>query len=196
MNENGGAMAKGTGMLSTVRWIREHYGSDVHRRLLASLPRDVARAYGRTLATEWYPVHYVDAMQAALEEHHNGDVDAFRRAMIAQGRFIAEDNLSTVFRVLLIFVGSPSELFRTLGKFWNQYFQGIEVEVDETSVDEGRGVCTVHHLGGVRHLSPLVYGWTDYGFRKVGATEVEVEERAYERGQATADPLVFEISWR
>lgn len=196
VDSNGGARARGTGLLSINKWIAETYGPKVHRRLLKAVSPETAEALQNALPATWYPVEHTAEIWRALRDELPWDSSgAFEQAMTAQGEFIAQDNLSTVFRVLLIFVRGPEQMFKQLPKFWHQYFDGIEVELDESEIDQGKGVCTVHNLGRVEHLSPVAAGWIDFGLRKVGAEEVHVEEECYTDGATAGDPLRFHLSW-
>ncbi|MGD2114984.1 MAG: hypothetical protein PVG07_08025 [Acidobacteriota bacterium] len=195
-NEVAHAQAKGTGVMSSVRWIREAYGPEVLKEVHRSLSPEVAEIVKNPLAVQWYPVSVLDQLWLGLRTRvHAGNDPAFEQAMIEQGKFIAEDNLSTVFRVLLAFVGSPEQMFKTLPRLWAQYFDGIDVANDESAIAEKRGSTRVHGLGNLHYIAPVVAGWTELGFKKVGAKHVRVREESYQEGKVTADPLVFHVAW-
>lgn len=192
----GPARGKGTGLLGSVKWIREAYGRELYRELTRALSKPTAEALENALATEWYPVSITDELWETFRTlAHPDDAAAFERAMVEQGKFVAADNLNTVFRVMLIFVGSPEQMFTNFPRLWGQYFEGIRVENDESEVARGRGTTRVYGLGGLRHIAPVAAGWSEFGFRKVGATRVSVVEESWADGEPAADPLVFRTEW-
>lgn len=195
-NEVAQAQAKGTGVMSSVKWIRETYGPEVLQKVRRALSPETARVVDNPLAVQWYPVSVLDELWLGLRQHvHEGNEAAFERAMIEQGKFIADDNLSTVFRVLLSFMGTPEQMFRSFPRLWAQYFDGIDVENDDSEASAGHGNTRVHGLGGLHYVAPVVAGWTELGFKKVGAKHVQVHEESYREGTVAADPLVFHVSW-
>lgn len=142
------------------------------------------------------PVRHVDEVWTGLRNAaHPDDPKGFERNLRAMGRFIAEDNLSTVFRVILAFVGSPEQMVRSLPRLWGQYFEGVEVELDDSGLPEKRGNTVVRNLGDLHHVAPVACGWIDYGLTKVGAKRVQVWEERYREGATAADPLRFRLSW-
>ncbi len=189
-------MVRGAGLMSTSRWIRETYGEATFKELVRSLPPAAAEALASPRPTEWYPAPLVSEIYLAIRETaHPGDPRGFERALRDLGHFLAKDNLSAVFRVLVAFTPSPEEMFRKIGQFWAQYWQGVRVENDVSDLAAGRGVTRVYGLGDVQYLAPVACGWTEVGFQKVGAKHVRVRERAFAEGETAADPLVFEVSW-
>ena len=196
MGSNGHTLVKGTGVLSTVRWIRDVYGDTVFRTMLDRVSKETAKIMKTPMATDWYPARIIDEVWTVQSRTtHPDDPAGFETELISQGQFIAEDNLSSVMKVMLIFISSPEQMFHRLEKFWDSYFDGIGVHLDDSTLDDHKGVCEVTSLGGVRHIAPIACGWIAYGFSKVGAKDVEVSEKGYRSGQIAADPLRFEISW-
>ncbi len=190
------AKVRGAGIMSTSKWLREAYGDATYKEILRSLSPPAVEALRGALATEWYPAALVSEIYlTTLRIAHPGDPRGFARAMREHGRFLARDNLSTVFRVLIAFVPSPEEMFRGIDRFWAQYWQGTRVENDDSQLSEHRGTTRVYGLGEVQYVAPVACGWTEVGFQKVGAKYVRVREEAFEAGKTSADPLVFEVSW-
>jgi|GEM_PF-1313210 len=191
------AKAKGTGLMSSANWIRKTYGKETLDQIAAAISPEAAESLKLPLATEWYPVSHISEIWTAVGQvAHPGSSEAFTRSLRELGRFVASDNLSTVFRVLTALIGSPEQMFRSIERFWNQYFQGIQVDNDESALDHKRGVSRVHGLGEVSYLAPVACGWLELGFEKVGARHIRVVEEAFsERGEIAADPLVFRLSW-
>jgi len=196
MEANGEALVKGTGVLSAVRWLRDVHGETVYGKIFDKVSAETRAAMKTPMATEWYPARVIDEIwQTQNETTHPNDPAGFEQEMISQGQFIAEDNLSSVMKVMLIFVSSPEHLFGRLEKFWDAYFSGIGIELDGSQLDHHRGVCEITNLGTVHHIAPIACGWLSYGFRKVGAKDVDVLEQGYRAGRTAADPLRFQISW-
>ncbi len=191
------AKAKGTGLMSSANWIRKTYGKEAFEQVAAAISPAAAEAMRHPLATEWYPASVIsEAWTAVGRVAHPGDDPAFHRALRELGRFVASDNLSTVFRVMIALIGTPDQMFRTIERFWNQYFQGVHVDNDDAALDRKVGVSRVHGLGEVQYLAPVACGWLELGFEKVGAKRIQVVEEAFsERGEIAADPLVFRLTW-
>ena len=194
----GEAKAKGTGLMSSANWIRKTYGKETFDRIAAAISPEAAETLKQSQATEWYPLSHVSEIWSAVGEvAHPGDRDGFRRALGDLGRFVASDNLSAVFRVLIALIGTPEQMFRSIDRFWGQYFQGVRVDNDESELDARRGTSRVHGLGEVHYLAPVACGWLELGFEKVGARRIQVIEEAFSvRGEIAADPLVFRLDWQ
>jgi len=194
----GAAKAKGTGLMSSVSWIRTTYGKETLDQITAQLSPEAAETVKQPLATEWYPASQISELWSAVSQvAHPDDRDAFLRAMRELGRFVASDNLSTVFRVLIALIGTPEQMFRSIERFWGQYFQGVRVENDESELAAKRGTSRVYGLGEVEYMAPVACGWLELGFEKAGAKRIKVTEEAFsERGESSADPLVFRLTWQ
>jgi hypothetical protein len=192
------AKAKGTGLMSSANWIRKTYGKETFDRIAAAVSPEAAENLKLPLATEWYPASHLSEIWSAVGEiAHPGDRDAFVRALGELGRFVASDNLSTVFRVLIALIGTPEQMFRSIDRFWGQYFQGVRVDNDDAELAARKGTSRVHGLGEVQYLAPVACGWLELGFEKVGARRIKVVEEAFsERNEITADPLVFQLDWQ
>lgn len=191
------ARVRGAGLMSTNKWLRETYGPETLKEILKELSPAAAESLASPLATEWYPAGFVSEIYTTIQRvaHSDGKED-FGRVLRELGRFLASDNLSTVFRVLLAFVSSPQQMFQNIDRFWGQYFQGVRVENDVSEIDRGRGTTYVYGLGEIEYLAPVSCGWTELGFTKVGARDVRCEEDAFAAGKTAADPLIFRVSWR
>lgn len=188
---------RGAGLISSANWIKQAYGPATFKEVLASLPEAPTESLHDPQATEWYPATHLSAVWSAVRRiAHPDDPEGFERAMRELGRSMASDNLSTVFRVLLAFIASPEQMCQNLDRFWNQSFQGLRVENDESELELGRGTTRVYGAGAVHHLAPVACGWTEFGFEKAGAEEIQVLEEAYAEDETAADPLVFRMSWR
>jgi len=194
----GEAKAKGAGLMSSANWIRTTYGKETFDRIAAEISPEAAESLKRPLATEWYPASHISEIWSAVGRiAHPGDSDGFARALGELGRFVASDNLSTVFRVLIALIGTPEQMFRSVDRFWGQYFQGVRVDNDESELDARRGTSRVYGLGEVQYLAPVACAWLALGFEKVGARRIKVTEEAFsERGEIAADPLVFRLDWQ
>lgn len=195
---SGAAKAKGTGLMSSVIWIRETYGKETLAAIASDISPVAAASVKSPMATEWYPVSHISELWSGIGRiAHPGDPDGLARALRELGRFVASDNLSTVFRVLIALIGSPEQMFRSVDRFWGQYFQGVRVDNDESELASKRGTSRVYGLGEVSYLAPVACGWLELGLEKVGARHIQVTEDAFTNDRApSADPLVFRISWQ
>jgi len=190
-------MVKGTGLMSSANWIRKTYGEATFKEIVRSLSPAAVESLTSPSAAGWYPAAHISEIWRALERvAHPNDPASLARALRDQGHYIASDNLSTVFRVLLALIGSPEQMFQSSDRLWGQYFKGVRVEKDDSELQAKRGTTMIYGLAGVHHIAPVACGWTEAGYGKVGARNIKVHEEAYEQGETTAEPLVFVLSWQ
>lgn len=191
-----GTMVKGTGLMSSANWIRKTYGDATFKEIVRSLSPETVECVTNPSAAGWYPAGHISELWSAIERvAHPDDPEGLARALRDQGHYIASDNLSTVFRVLLALIGSPEQMFQSTDRLWSQYFQGVRVENDDSLLHEKQGTTLIYGLGEIRHIAPVACGWTEAGYSKVGAKNIQVYEEAYDKGETAADPLVFVLSW-
>jgi hypothetical protein len=145
------------------------------------------------LAASWYDVSQLATLWTKLAEVWGPDRARVEREFRAMGRFVAEDNLTTVYRMIFS-VLRPDNFVQRLPTLWHTYFAGLTVESREQG--RGRAATTVSGLGGLPYIACVAAGWQEYCFEKVGATSIQVTEAAWEAGRNQADPLRFAISWR
>jgi hypothetical protein len=188
------AKVKGTGFGSSVTFIKKSL-ADRWPELHASVSPAARTAGESVLASSWVDL-------ALLAEYYTGfarlkgggDRRMLEESFNGLGRFIAQDNLRTVYRFVLK-VLSPSQFLSLLPTLWNTYFQGLEVTVEE---EKGRkaGRCTVRGLDRLPYINVAAVGWMEYGFEITGAESHDIRERGWCDGRQTAAALVFDIRWQ
>jgi hypothetical protein len=184
---------KGAGIRSGLAWIAQQYGEPAREQLIAQLPvelRDLARA---PLAASWYPVALVDHIFVAVPRIAGRTDRAGIESIMKQlNAWIAEDNLTTLYKFLLAFL-TPERLTDRMPALFKTYYRGIDATVRRES--PLHAVCTVEGLGKCApYLAPSAAGWLEFAYRKVGA-RVRVTEESWQRGLDRADPLVFHVEW-
>lgn len=190
----GNPAAKGAGTKSWAEFIDRRFGAGTMNDLVATLPSTLRTIWPDVLPSAWYPARFTGLVWAALVERHGGrDRAATERMLVELGRYVAEDNLSNVYRFLLS-VMSPDRLLAMMPRLWGTYFDDIKVVTRE--IEPGRlGEVRVFGLGDVAYLGPVACGWLAFAYERAGARGVEVWEEGYRAGRTSGDPLVFMIRW-
>lgn len=168
---------KGAGLKSTVAHVSRQIGPEAWALHLSRLPDDIRRACERPLASEWYELESLfSSWSALIDARHGGDPRAGEPSLRGVGRFVAEDNLGTVYRAFLL-LAKADTIFAMLPRIWNTYFDGLDVAVYRDG--DGIGRCEVRGLGQLPWIAAVASGWIDFALRKAGADEAEVVERAW-----------------
>jgi hypothetical protein len=189
----GQAKVKGTGFGSSVSFIKTTLAGR-WPQLDASLSAAARAAGEKALASSWIDLRLLAEYYTGFARLSCGDD---RQALAATfnklGRFIAQDNLSTVYRFVLK-VLSPSQFLSLLPTLWDTYFHGLGIEVQEERARK-RGLCMVRGLEALPYINLAAVGWMEYGFEITGATHHDVTERCWREGRASSPILTFDISW-
>lgn len=163
---------KGSSIAARLRWLRLHHGEGGVDALSAKASPGLVEilAHGAKLAS-WYPIeHFVELCQAI--DRHFGDGDL---AMVKElGRYAAEANLTTVFR-LFFRVGTVNWTLSRASRLWRMHYntgQLLVREFPDTEVElEIRDFAIpsrVHCLS--------VQGWAERAAELTGAREVVLRE--------------------
>jgi hypothetical protein len=184
---------KGAGIRSGLEWLEKTYGRPALDKMIASLPGELRDAARAPLASSWYPIGLLAGIYTALPTFTPArDRVALERVAKDLNRYVAEANLSTLYRALLVLM-TPERLFSTLPRMWSLYFKGIEAQIVRDP-DGSRGTCRVHGLGQVPYLAPGAIGWLELAFKKVGGN-LQAHEEGWAKGRDRGDPLVFHLDW-
>lgn len=187
-------MAKGTGIRSSCDFIAARFGDETLAKIVGGLPADLREIWPELLSSVWYPARFHGALWSALAEEVIGPSQEARSRVFRElGRHVAEDNLSTVYRVL-ISLAWPDTLISMLPRLWRMYFDHVQVEVKRERGAK-HGQVTVSGLGEVPYLSPVACGWLELAYAKVGARDFEVVELEWQEGHIASDRMVFLLSW-
>lgn len=189
--QNAPAM-KGAPIVSTLNWVRAEFGEKVLRDVLAAMPPESARLYENAMPFSWVPVTAQDAFIRALTakvspKDRRRTIELMRRL----GGYVAEDNLSTLYKVILAFT-SPGSLLSRMPRLWSTYFNGLELADVESRGNSASYV--VRHIGYYM-LGAHAEGWIEFAYRKVGSRNPKVVCAELERGVDHAKDLRFEMSW-
>jgi hypothetical protein len=142
----------------------------------------------------WYPLSVATNIYTALPElggcRDRADIERLFKRLSG---YIAEDNLSTIYRALLLIM-RPNGIFDLLPRLWRTYFRGIEVTTARDG-KEPRGTCTVYNLGHrVPYLGVASCGWMEFAWQKVGG-RLKVSEENWQRGRDRGDPMIHHFDW-
>jgi hypothetical protein len=178
---------------SSIDWILQNYGEDTWQKILSLLPAELQGKARNVVTPLMYPAALGDKIYRVFADECCGkEQKAREEAFRKMGRYIAEENLSTVYRLLLRFM-TPGQFLGRLPKVWTTYFDGIDVTVQQDA-EAQNGTCRVRGLD-IAYMSLVASGWIELGYEKVGATSSTVLERSWKSGQIASDDMVFEISW-
>lgn len=185
---------KGSGIRSSLLYIETMHGSDVAAHVLDGLsPASLPGPHGYLVAS-----YYEVATLAHIWERYapiaspSGDLAELDRDFRKMGAFIAENTLSTVYKLLLTVI-KPDTLLGRLPSIWSTYFEAPEVSV--SLLEEKRGRCVVQGIPGLPFIGPAASGWIEFAFRRVGATSASVVESAWSAGDVRPRVPTFAISW-
>ncbi len=182
---------KGATLAGRLSYVRRHHGEDAVERVLAALKdREGAAAIARGPSrTEWYPfTWFIDLIECIDRVCGQGD-GALYRPMAAQ---VAEDDMSTVYKVLFRFA-SPLFIVSRASEVWRNYYDSGLMQIMDSRANsallEVRGFETPHpaHCESVAGWAQRVIEMT--GKKDAMARHEECRAKGHER-------CVFELSWR
>lgn len=170
---------KGVGLKTSIDWIKANYGEEGFKKVLEGCTASSRQDYEVVLVSAWYPTVIADALYVSfVKSGLGGSGDELDKTLLRLGLYIAETNLSTLYKVVFYFV-KPNTMLGLLPRMWKAYFDGITLEVEAGSEGPNTGTCRVKGLGDFRYISPVAGGWIDLAYRKVGARDVVVSELNY-----------------
>jgi hypothetical protein len=183
---------KGAALNSTVTWVRKELGEEVLREVFAAMPANFATQYEKALAFSWVPIPVQDAFQRALAaKAWPNDRAKTIQSMRRLGMYVAADNLSTLYKVVLAFT-SPDSLLAMLPRLWSTYFSGVEVA--DVKKQDRAASFVVRHVGYYM-LGAHAAGWLEFAYRKVGSPDPAVQCVELEKGVDDAKDLHFTLRW-
>lgn len=185
---------RGIGLRGVCNYLKRYERPGLADEIVADLPIEQRPTAMGFLAPSTYEVAVLDALlrgyQRELERSGRAaELDAKMRAL---GAYIAEDNLNSVFKLVLSLV-RPHTFVEKLPTLWALYFTDIDARVRMTG--ERSGTCSVYGLP-VSYLAPVASGWIEYGMRHVGAKEpLSCREESWTAGRAATAEARYVISW-
>src|SRR5689334_565927 len=97
--------------------------------MIAGLPAEHREAARAPLPSSWYPVALLGHVYGVLPSLAPAkDRPTMERVVKDMNRYVADANLGTFYRALLILM-TPDRLFETLPRMWSLYFKGIDVAI-------------------------------------------------------------------
>lgn len=187
----------GTALKPNLDWMRQRAGDEGWARMLARLEPDDRRDVELANGALKYPLSLFDRVSRAFAaEVFSGDMRRAGEAFREMGRYTGAEQLGGIYSVFLR-VSSPEATLKRAPQLLDRLYEGVTGESEVLQVTPGgpKGTMTVHGLGDVAYSGPRLAGWAEAALDKVGVRNIRVEERAWQRGQITADPLVIELYW-
>jgi hypothetical protein len=183
---------KGAAINSTLTWVRTQLGEDIARDVLGTLPSNFATVYSKAATSSWVPLAVQDAFMRALAARAwPNDRQESLRFMRQLGMYVAEDNLSTLYRVALALTSSD-RLSALIPHLWSTYFKGVEVA--EMEKQEHSASFVVRHIGYYM-LGAHAAGWLEFAYRRVGSRDPAIKCAEIEQGVDDAKDLHFTLLW-
>ncbi len=186
---------KGIGLKSFLDWVEARHGKPAREEALAPLTAEEHGELVVVLPSKWYPVSIADKIWRHYADRHLPRARADReKAFRALGRHIAEDNLDTVYRVMMS-SQAPTTVVEVLPTVWHGYFEGTEVEAHQEAA-HGAVTIRIRGLGRLAYIAPVTCGWIQSAYEKLGSSRCEVTEQSWSEGALSSNELRFTISWQ
>lgn len=187
---------KGAGPKTTLEWVRKNYGEEGFKKVLDGCTPSTRSTLEAIIISAWYPTAVADDVCVSFANSGLvGKGPNLDRAFRLLGVFIAENNLSTLYKVVFKFV-TPDTMLGLLPRMWKTYFDGIETDVQHETEGPNTGTCRVKGLGDFRYISPLAAGWVEFAYKKVGAAYISAQELNYRQDFPNPDELIYKLRWK
>jgi hypothetical protein len=161
---------KGTALNSIERYVREHFGEDGWRSVLADLPAvDRSRLDTGILVSAWYPFALFLALVRVVGARFGSDRPRLHHEM---GRAAAEYGLTTLYKIFFR-VGSPQFIVSRAAKVWRTYYTSGEM----TAPVSEKGHAVVELAGfaePARELCERLPGFFERTIELSGGKDVEL----------------------
>ncbi|MFO0560033.1 MAG: hypothetical protein U0269_18610 [Polyangiales bacterium] len=190
----GRSRVRGVGLRGICNYLRKAERSGLADEIIASLPAEHRPGSMGFLSASTYDLAVIDAILRGYhrELERTKRASETERAMRAIGASIAEDNLNTVFKLVLSLV-KPNTFVEKLPSLWGLYFSDADASAKVTA--EGTGVCVVRGIE-VAFLAPIACSWIEFGLRHVGAKEpIRCSEEQWSAGVVATREAKFTVKW-
>ena len=173
---------KGSTILSKVLFVRERFGAEAERDLLAFVARYEER---QVLDGSWYPFALYEGVLGRIADvHYGGDLERLREV----GEDSAHQALTGTYQVY----GQMglAQFLNRIGALHNRFYSQGDIEA---TMDEDAGSCTIRMFGApfYREVDLQVAA----GFYVGAARELGLD-RVRCRFQAVGDEIRFHLQWQ
>lgn len=185
---------RGIGLRGICAYLRDAERPGFVDELIAALPAAQRPGSMGYLSASTYELSLIDALLRGYQREleRSGRAKDVEKSMRAIGDSIAEDNLNSVFKVVLSLV-KPQTFIEKLPTLWGLYFTNADVSVKLTS--DRSGLCVVRGVT-VAHIAPIACSWIEFGLRHVGAKPpIRCAEDNWRAGVIAANELRFQVEW-
>ena len=186
------ARTKGAGILKWSTFVEERFGVGTMARLLASAPPELRALEPSIVASGWYPVAYPGHIFRRIADDLVPERREQNELFEKLGRVVAEDNLSSIYRLLLTLM-SPDKVLGMTPRLWTKYFDGITVTVSPGA--HRTGTVVVEGLQDLPYIAPIACGWLTLAYELCRAEFASVREQNWTSGRVASNRLVFEHRW-
>jgi len=190
----GRSRVRGVGLRGICGYLRKAERPGLVDEIIASLPAEQRPGSLGFLSASTYDLAVIDGI---LRGYHR-ELERTRRAaeterhMRAIGSSIAEDNLNTVFKLVLSLV-TPHTFVEKLPSLWSLCFSDADASAKVTA--ERAGQCVVRGLD-VAFLAPIACSWIEFGLRHVGAKEpIRCSEVQWSAGVIATREARYTVQW-
>jgi hypothetical protein len=162
--------------------------------IIASLPAEQRPGSVGFLSASTYDLAVLDGILRGYhrELERTGRAAETERHMRAIGLSIAEDNLNTMFKLVLSIV-KPHTFVEKIPSLWNLYISDADASAKVTG--ERAGQCVVRGVD-VAFLAPIVCSWIEFGLRNVGAKEpIRCSEVHWSAGIIATREARYIVQW-
>jgi hypothetical protein len=182
--------AKGTAVLSIIKWVTERFGDEGLKRWQAELsPEARALTAGTILASSWYSgPATMEMRKAIIELFFQGDVAGVREL----GRFSAHQALSGIYK-LFVKLGSPGWVVERAGPMFSIHFRPGEMSVvNKENQKITLRLADFPDKSGI--MEQVIWGFVEIALQMSGAKEISIE---LPKQLALGHPLSeFLIQWK
>lgn len=162
--------------------------------LVASLPASQQPGMMGFLPASTYELTVLDAILRGYvrELERTGRSADRERSLRAIGDSIANDNLTSVFKIVLAMV-KPHTFIEKLPTLWSLYFADSDVTAE--IVGDRGGTFTVRGVE-VAFLAPIVCAWLEFGMRLIGAPQPHrCTEAQWDAGVIAPREARYSLRW-
>ncbi len=163
------AQVKGTAILASLRYLREHFGEEAAAHVRQGLPRaDRLTLEGSVLASSWYPTSLLLRLMEEAEWQLGSQQPELARHL---GRASADYGLTTVYRIFFK-LGSPEFIIGRAASVFASYWDTGKLVQKEQA--RGRAVFSLEGFQGAAPLCARMLGWMERTLELAGAKDVQV----------------------
>lgn len=171
-----------------------YFEPDVGRRIMDSLPKEVALGLPNVKHAEWYPREYLMEIMKGIARVKNNDAGAYQD-LVAYGSYVATEATNTFLKLLLKML-TPTLFAKKVPDFWQRDHRGSgHFEADVQNAGEGLIRMRLLGAGGFDHVGITAIGFITCGLKTMGKKDVQVTQRGWSLATPSPDEISYEVRW-